>query len=169
MKKLSFLLIASCFVACNKDTGYTTIPIAPEMVDQAAMSQLQSDMLTAVNLVRAKGCNCNGTVMPVVDQLYWHPLLEEAALLHTQEMHDNHEFSHNSMDGRDLTDRLDEAGYNWAFGGENMVNGMPSVNEAINAFLNSETHCKTMMSANFEEMGTGKVGEMWTVNFGKRR
>ncbi len=169
MKKLSFILMVFYFVACNEDTGYTTLPLEPEIVDQSTMSQLQSDMLAAINLVRAEGCNCNGTVMPAVDQLYWHPMLEEAAQLHTQEMHDNHHFSHDSMDGRDLTDRLDEAGYNWAFGGENLVDGMTTVNDAINAFLASETHCKTMMSANFEEMGTGKVGKMWTVNFGTRR
>lgn len=177
MKKLLILLTVITLASCQKDenTGIVDINDIPgigdestEIVDQSDMSQLQSDMLNAMNASRVAGCNCSGTTMPPVSALAWHPILEEAAMLHSEDMHDNDYFSHSGLDGRSPADRMDDAGYVWKFAGENLVSGPQEVTDAVNAFLGSENHCKTLMNGNYEEMGVGKKGNIWTVKFGRR-
>jgi len=171
---MSFMLLVFCMHSCTEGSlilphdEIQAPPETPQIVDQAQMSQLQFEMIEATNAVRTKGCNCNGIAMPAVEAIFWHPMLEEAATLHAKDMFNNDYFNHESLDGRSFMDRIAETGYDGRYRGENMAKGPTTAQVAVNAFVESESHCKVLMNANYTEMGTGKVGAYWVVNFGSR-
>ncbi len=171
---MSFMLLVFCMHSCTEgslvlpSSEIEAPPEPPQIVDQSLMSQLQLDMIKAINAVRIQGCNCNGTVMPATEEVFWHPMLEEAATLHAQDMFDNDYFDHQSLDGRSFMDRIEATGYDGRYRGENMVKGPTTAQTAVTAFIGSESHCKVLMNANYKEIGTGRVGGYWVVNFGTR-
>ncbi|WP_129716694.1 CAP domain-containing protein [Pedobacter sp. SYP-B3415] len=129
----------------------------------------KSVLLNKVNEIRASGCKCGQTTMPPVAPLKWNDLLASAALNHSKDMLRNNFFDHTSADGRTLGTRITQAGYVWSAVGENIALGQRNETEVFNSWLNSEGHCKNMMSAKFKEMGAGRAGNYWTQDFGSPR
>ncbi|HEY9002986.1 MAG TPA: CAP domain-containing protein [Mucilaginibacter sp.] len=181
MKRLVYLVICAAigFSSCQKNssevkpisktdttettgtTGTTGSTVATGL-DNAAMLQM-------VNNVRATGCTCGTTVMPAVAPLTWNDVLAAAALQHSQDMNTTGNFSHNSSDGTSFSDRITAAGYtNWRALGENIAYGYTTEQAVFNGWLQSEGHCKNMMSASFKEMGAAKAGTYWTQDFGAK-
>jgi len=131
-------------------------------LDNAAMLQM-------VNNIRSTGCTCGTTVMPPVAPLTWNDVLAAAALDHSQDMNTTGNFAHNSSDGTSFSARITADGYtNWRAIGENIAYGYPTEQSVFNGWLQSEGHCKNMMSASFKEMGAAKVGTYWTQDFGAK-
>ena len=52
--------------------------------------------------------------------------------------------------------------------GENIAKGHPTEKAVIEGWLNSEGHCKNIMSPMFKEMGAARVSTYWTQEFGSR-
>ena len=174
MKPQKFILIvftlSVIFYSCKKETG-SPHPNSKTSGDSTSTPPADTSnalMLQLVNAARAKGCTCGTTVMPPVKPLAWNNILAQIALAHSQDMNHNNYFSHTGLDGSSPGDRLTAGGYIWTSYGENIAEGYTDEQSVMNAWLQSEGHCKNIMDGGFKEMGSGKDGFYWTQDFGSR-
>ena len=125
-------------------------------------------LLKLVNFARSKGVTCKGVHYPPVPALTWNALLEKAAYDHSSDMLKKNYFSHIAGDGSTANGRIERAGYKWMAYGENIGFGYYSEAEVIAAWLTSPGHCANIMSKDFKEMGVGRAGDYWTLDFGSK-
>jgi uncharacterized protein YkwD len=130
--------------------------------------EFKQEILKEVNALRKKGCYCGDNYMPPVKAVSWNRLLERSAFLHAKDMHEKKYFSHIDRNGKDIGDRVHAVGYKWIFIGENIAEGQANIDELMEDWLKSETHCKLMMNSNFEEMGVSNYQYTWVQHFGKQ-
>lgn len=129
-------------------------------------------MLELVNQMRQQGGNCPSGAMPPVAPLRMNKELRLAARLHSKDMADQNYFSHDSLDGRSPWQRMGEAGYQGSPVGENIAAGSNSAEGTFSQWVNSDGHCRNMMSAQASEIGighavgAGQYGNYWTQTFG---
>jgi uncharacterized protein YkwD len=125
-------------------------------------------LLQLVNEVRRKGCRCGDTFYPASPALTWNSKLEQAAIVHSNDMYANNYFSHADQDGMKAGDRLDDAGYRWRTYGENIAFGYRSERDVVKGWILSPGHCKNIMNKAFKEMAVSRVGDYWTQVFGTK-
>ncbi|MCD6062820.1 MAG: hypothetical protein K0R82_731 [Flavipsychrobacter sp.] len=154
-------------VSCTKDDNNTVTPVptTPSNTNSTPTASEQK-LLNLVNNTRANGCNCGSTFYPAVAPVTWNDKLEAAAQAHSNWMNQNKTLSHTGANGSDAGDRITAAGYNWRAYGENVAVGYAKEEDVIQGWLNSEGHCKNIMSSNFTEMGVAVSGTYWTQEFG---
>jgi uncharacterized protein YkwD len=128
----------------------------------------KTELLQLINDVRNKGCTCGSIVMPPVGNVVWNDQLAKAAYDHSKEMNENDYFSHTGLDGSDPGQRITGAGYSWQSYGENIAEGYTKEQTVVNAWLNSEGHCKNIMNGGYNDMGVGRDGNYWTQDFGSK-
>jgi uncharacterized protein YkwD len=129
-------------------------PTTPEGVGQNLA--FESQVLGLINQRRAAGATCGGTVEPPVAALAMDESLRQAARLHSADMATNGYLAHTSLDGRKFAERMRDAGY---MGppplDENIAAGQPTPRDAVEAWMASASHCRTIMSADFKVSGVG--------------
>ncbi len=93
--------------------------------------------------------------------------LVKAARGHSQEMARLGYFAHDSpTPGRtSFVDRMRLEGY-LAGGGENILQGAKTGEQAFWIWFESPGHHRNMTTADFQSIGVGQHGELWTQNFG---
>jgi uncharacterized protein YkwD len=139
----------------------------------ADWSALEEEILRLVNEERAKGGNCGGEPFPASEPLKLDVYLRTAARLHSEDMGAKDYFSHDSVDGRDFVQRIDEAGFTgqgpW---GENIACGYPSPADAVAGWMTSPGHCSNILDPSFGVLGVGyaydansSYGHYWTQDF----
>ena len=119
-------------------------------------------------------CNTCGVPYAPVAPLTMNGALRTAARLHSQDMAAQNYFSHTSLDGRTLTQRLTNAGYAGAFPwGENIAGGQPTPQAVMDEWMASPGHCTNIMNGNYHAIGVGYAfragstyGHYWTQDFG---
>ena len=121
-------------------------------------------LLSMVNEIRAKGCNCGDTFMAPAPPIRWNSLLERAAYLHSEDMLENNYFSHNDLTGNNAGRRISAMGYSWNAWGENIALGVLNERSVVEGWFKSVTHCKVMVGQGYSEMGVAKVGNFWSQN-----
>jgi len=126
-----------------------------------------SEMLSAVNILRAKGCRCGSKQMPAVPPLQWDNRLAVAARRHARDMSNKDFFDHRGSDGSDVSTRAREAGFQWRQIGENIAFNYPNATAVVQGWQESPPHCKNMMSAGFQQMGAAHVDGYWVQAMGK--
>lgn len=165
-----WLLLA---VACNKEPLEMITPPPPVAVLDTTFTMNnpvdQEKLLTLINEVRAKGCNCGDTVMGPVGPVTWNRALERAAYLHGKDMESGNYFAHNDKEGKDAGYRISRMGYPWLAWGENIALGILNETTVVRGWTRSPVHCKVLMNAKFTEMGVAKVGNFWAQEFGTRK
>ncbi len=139
-------------------------PVTPKPVKPSGLDK--NLLVKLVNEVRAKGTNCGGVWHPSVGPIKWNDKLEIAAKRHSDDMFKHNHFDHTGTDGSLLRDRINDAGYEWSFIGENIASGYPNERAVIAGWLRSTGHCKNIMNGNFKDMGIAKTGKYWTQDFG---
>lgn len=151
---------------------YTT----PQAVIDACMSDLDVEMLAAVNQARVVARNCGSAARPAVGKLVWNCRLQQAAITHSEDMATHDFFEHAGSDGSSASDRVSRTGYAWSYVGENLAAGQRTVTEVINGLLDSPGHCDNIMSPHFTEFGFGYrfnndtyYKRYWTQNFARPR
>lgn len=127
----------------------------------------KNDVLMQVNQIRAKGCNCGGKWMKPAGALKWDSRLEKSAVGHASDMNRLDFFDHIGKDGRDFSDRIKDAGFNWSYAGENIAWGQKTINEVVKSWKDSPGHCRQMMHPKYTKMGVAKVGTYWVQDFGR--
>jgi len=133
-------------------------------------------MLSAINAVRAQARTCGTAPFPAAPPLKWNALLEQAALLHSQDMATNNYFSHDSRDGRKPWDRMAAQGYSYGAAAENIAAGQPDLASVIDAWVKSPGHCVNLMNAAYSEVGMARAENAastyriyWTQDFASPR
>ena len=124
-------------------------------------------ILDLVNYQRKTGCKCASFTMPAVAVLKWNAVLEKAAYLHSLDMKTQNYFSHIGKDGKYPWDRILAQGYKYSVSGENIGAGYSDENAAVAGWLDTESHCKNLMSPDYTEMGIGRSLTIWTAEFAK--
>ncbi|GJM34463.1 MAG: hypothetical protein DHS20C18_34640 [Saprospiraceae bacterium] len=153
--------------SCAPDSFQDNIPDEPGQTtttDEFALA-----FLDAVNAYRESGCTCGVRFMPPAAPLQWDDLLSNAAQRHANDMGNNGFFSHTGSDGSSSSTRVTDAGYNWQSVGENIAFGYSGIEAAVDAWINSEGHCRNIMNASFTEMGAARKGTYWVQDLGKPR
>lgn len=142
------------------------------------LSDFRASVLARVNQWRASGANCGSEGMfPAAPALVWNDALTQAATGHSQDMAAHNYFSHNSLDGRTLSQRIDATGYDWSSIGENIAAGQMTVNAVVDGWIASPGHCANIMNRNFVDVGVACVPgsanttyrTYWAMNLGRPR
>ncbi len=124
-------------------------------------------ILKLINEARKNGCTCGGTYYPPAAPLKWNDQLEEAAYSHSNDMSKKNYFSHIEPSGTDAGSRMEKAGYAWTNYAENIGMGYRTEQEVVDAWLHSPGHCKNIMGQAYKEIGAGRSGDYWTLDFGR--
>ena len=126
-------------------------------------------MLDAVNEVRAEGRMCGGDWYPPASALTWSGRLETAATRHSRDMAERGVLTHEGSDGSRVGDRATRAGYDWRRVGENIARAQISVDQVMEAWMSSASHCRSVMNAGYTQMGAAETDRFWTQVFAKPR
>lgn len=116
-------------------------------------TNFQRQMLAAVNAARVAGYTCGNRKMPAVAAVVWNNQLQQAALLHSQNMAAGDYFNHKDQAGNRVGERVYAVGYNWRAAGENIAAGQLEAEVVINGWLGSRGHCLNIMDGDFSQMG----------------
>lgn len=153
--KLTFILLLILFTGdSNAQTRY---------IDDPGVTR--SHMLNTINNIRSKGCRCGRKRMKPVPRLKWSKTLEYSAYTYAKQMNDHNFFSHHSIDGKDIAERIEDLGYEWQYAGENLAEGQKSFDIALRDWMASKSHCQMIMNPDMEEMGLAKYGKYWVNHF----
>jgi len=126
-------------------------------------------IIKEVNKLRAKGCYCGGKYQKPVGPVKWNNTLYDSAMSHAKEMSRYEFFSHYSRDGKDIGQRLTRRGYPWRVVGENIAEGQRKFSQAMEDWIDSETHCKMLMDKRVDEMAVARYKRYWVQHFGKQQ
>jgi hypothetical protein len=109
-----------------------------------------------------------------------HPLgvdhnLATAARDHSEDMGLQGYFSHTSLDGRTVPDRITAAGYSYNTYGENIAGGQSTPEDVIDAWMSSSGHRANILNSTFCDIGVGYAyladspyRHYWTQDFGRK-
>jgi uncharacterized protein YkwD len=150
----------------------------PAPLATCGLAGFQAQLLDRINTLRRTGADCGsaGSFGPA-SAVAWDTLLDQAATAHAQDMATANYFSHTSLDGRTLSQRIDAAGYAWRNIGENIAAGYGSVDAVMDGWTASPGHCANLMNPAFTEFAVACVrgaagatyGTYWTMNLARPR
>lgn len=109
-----------------------------------------------------------------LDPLTGNKRLQMAAQAHVDDMDAVGRYlGHESSDGRQLRDRIDEVNYQWRYIAENAATGQGSPQDVVESWMNSPGHRANIISKDVSEIGVGFAidnqtgATYWIQNFGK--
>lgn len=91
-----------------------------------------------------------------IQELVWDPTLVPIGRSHAKDMWERSYFSHYSPDGKDVGDRLNEAGIRYTIAGENLALA-PTVGTAHTGLMNSQGHRENILETRFKKIGIGVI------------
>ncbi len=124
---------------------------------EAALHPLAEAALAAVNLARSQARMCGDHHRPAVGPLAWDARAAFAALLESEWMLETNSFGHVWPGGELVWDRLAMAGYAWSKADENIAAGYRSLEQAMQAWIDSPPHCLALMRGDITEVGVALV------------
>ncbi len=92
--------------------------------------------------------------------------LIKSAQGHAEDMYNNSYFSHTSLDGRTLSDRIFKYSREFNFMGENIAKGQNSPKSVIDSWMSSQGHRENILNPNYKKIGIGYYKDYWVQNFG---
>jgi uncharacterized protein YkwD len=99
------------------------------------------------------------------DKLKWEESVGEVAFRHSKDMEEHNYFSHSSLDGRGLKERLEEGEVAFVAAGENIAAQYPDAAAAMEGWLNSEGHREALLNEKYTHLGVGVYRLYYTQNF----
>lgn len=139
-----------------------------------ATAGIQAEVLQRVNAVRASGAVCGTTTYAATPALNWNGLLLQAATAHSSDMAQNNYFSHTSLDGKTMVQRIQATGYRFSALGENIAAGQTTVQSVVSAWINSPGHCQNLMNPSYRDIAVACVRNdaasyrlYWTMELGR--
>ncbi len=139
------------------------------------MSGEEAQILKALNEARATPRTCGTESFKAAAPVTWNGYLAAAARAHAADMAQRRFFDHVNPDGLTPAQRADRAGYTgWTEVGENIAAGY-TVTNVMQGWIDSASHCKTLMDPTLKEVGIGYTyqpgtpyGTYWVQDFGTR-
>lgn len=100
-----------------------------------------------------------------VGALNWDENAAAVALHHSKDMYDNNYFSHYSLNGDGLKERLREYDIQYFSAGENIAAQYTDSPAAVEGWLNSEGHREALLNDQYTHLGVGVYRYFYTQNF----
>ena len=131
------------------------------------------EVLERTNAARAAGANCGGDEFGPAGPLEMDAVISEASRGHSLDMGEQNYFEHESLDGREFSDRMSAVGFAGAGPwGENIAAGQRTAAAVVQGWMESPGHCRNIMNPDYNVIGIGYAfvessdfGEYWTQNF----
>ncbi len=149
------------FITVQPNSGERiALDVAPETSQLAVDEASETAMIDLVNKEReAQGLR----------PLMFDARLREVARAHSRDMFERRYFSHFDPEGNDAGDRLDRAGIDFLYAGENLAYA-PDVSSAHDGLMKSDGHRANILQENFGRIGIGVItagpdGRMFTQVF----
>lgn len=140
----------------------TSAPAQTFTADPAAEAQRIPAMVEAMNAERR-----SRDLAPLTPD----DALAEAAMTHAREMARRGYLSHTSKDGRDMAERVLNAGFDYCFAAENIAFGQRDVAETVTAWMNSPGHRKNLLSPEATRAGAAMAEaggrRYWVAVYGR--
>jgi len=95
----------------------------------------------------------------------WHDKVASVAFRHSKDMAINNYFSHISLEGNGLKERLKENEVYYFSAGENISAQYPDAPAAVEGWLNSEGHREALLNEEYNHLGVGVYRYYYTQNF----
>ena len=130
---------------------------ASDAESTCALPDFAAELLRQINTARTASRTCGTRVLAATVALSWNGQLFNAAQGHSADMATHQYFSHTSLDGRTLGDRVTASGYVWRSVGENIAAGQRDVTTVMNGWLASAGHCENIMNPDFRDVGVACV------------
>lgn len=159
-------------VAASKDD----IPRAEPSLEHCGDPLILAEQLTAlINEFRSEPRDCGTGILPAVSPLSWDMRLENAAIVHSDDMAATNFFNHIGSDGSTPGDRMDRQGYVWIDVVENLGPDHDLVSEVVEFWKNSSKgHCDNLMSSEVDDLGAACIYSensdrqfSWVLKMGK--
>jgi uncharacterized protein YkwD len=189
-KIILLTLITLLFVACGGTSTAPTQIIDKETFDIAEKTT-EDEILDAINKARsvARDCHDGNGLVSAAPALTWNSDLYASAYEHSYDLAQSDTFSHygsgtqsditgsNNNKASYFNERIKANGYvNYKAIGENIAGGQTTIQEAVQAWIESPTHCTNLMNPEFKEIGVAVVTNnsseykiYWTQNFGSKK
>jgi len=97
--------------------------------------------------------------------LKWEESVHHVAYQHSKDMDQNDYFSHTSLNGDGLKERLRTQDVFYLGAGENIAAHYPDAPAAMNGWLNSEGHREALLNESYTHLGVGVYRLFYTQNF----
>ncbi|MFW0808345.1 CAP domain-containing protein [Bacillus pumilus] len=137
--------------------------IEPEAISGEKWKEIeassQKQIFDMTNIIRHK------YKLPI---LKWDDETSEVAFMHSEDMKENHYFSHESKKYGTLKDRLERGEVAFQLAGENIAYNYVDGPAAIEGWLNSEGHRKALLNKDYTHLGVGVKEKYYTQNFIKK-
>ncbi|MBA2675375.1 CAP domain-containing protein [Ramlibacter sp.] len=131
---------------------------------------MRAAILQQVNAVRATGADCGGERFGAARTVGWNEQLFTAADVHSRDMAASNYFSHESLRGTRAYQRVEAQGYRWKSVAENIAAGDFTVRGVMDAWMQSDGHCRNIMDPGYTEIAVSCVsrpgttyGDYWTM------
>ncbi|RPE72062.1 uncharacterized protein YkwD [Pacificibacter maritimus] len=160
LKRTTLALISAIsLTACGSQTGAGFTPVAAVQTPASFTSVAsEGQVLAAINAERAKAG---------LSPLTYNGQLTRAARAHAQDQAANGYFSHTGKNGSQVTDRVKRVGYSYCLIAENLSVGYPSVQGAVQGWMNSAGHRRNILNGRFTDIGIGIAeGALYVTVFG---
>jgi uncharacterized protein YkwD len=168
MHSLSRLALAVCLVAGSALAGPAE-PAALEPCLDERQLQRAVDQLNALRRQPAP-CAASGAAM---QRLSWESRLAASAVEQARDLAVQDRLSHTDSRNRGLGTRLRSVGYAAAGAGENLAAGQTDIDDALQAWLASPSHCANLMQPEYSDVGLACVQRrgsryerFWVAHFG---
>ena len=159
------------------DSDDVIITVEEPAVADATTGETVSSMLSVINDARGQAQTCGDTEYPAQDPFIWDDNLADIARLHSMDMAREGYFSHTSLDGTSMGERVfpywssgNQVGENIAAASNNRSNS-----QVVNLWMDSAGHCTLIMDPDFTHAGIGAghnsengytMHHFWTLDFG---
>jgi len=173
VKKILLLIFPICILCSCRASNEIQYVLANDAYRCEEFDVTKEKMLVLINRARKSSRNCGHKIFTPAGEVAWNPTLARAALNHSVDMAMENYVSHKDLDGKGVSFRVEEVGYNWITVGENISAGREDSEEVVAAWLLSPDHCEIIMKQSFTEIGgacfhnkDSKYKTFWTVVFG---
>lgn len=150
----------------TKESERTAISVRSTRPSDRAASD---ELLVALNRRRAEGVMCGTLAVPRARPVVRESRLDVMAAAHAEEQVASRQLGHRSRKGLDPEDRARLQGEPGRFLGEAIARGPRTTDEALQAFMASPAHCRTLMNPLASHVGIamadmdGRGRPVWVV------
>jgi uncharacterized protein YkwD len=113
--------------------------------------------IAAINQARAREQVCGNQRMAATTPIRWDVNAMSAARSQALFLQQANQFGHTGENGSHVGDRLKATGFVWQKVGENLAAGFNSVEEVVISWLASPSHCRVLMTPEFNVVGVSYV------------
>jgi len=145
--------------ALPADSGRDPNPSVPDFSDEdGLLDELQiTRAVAAINQARAREQVCGNQRMAATTPIRWDARTMQAARTQALYLQRANQFGHTGENGTHVGERLNATGFVWQKVGENLAAGFNSIEEVVISWLASPSHCRVLMTPEFNVAGVSYV------------